>query len=60
VLATLATDGVDEAYHRLREQGGLDAATNSGHPGETELLADLAELVAAGVPPVPPTRQGSP
>jgi hypothetical protein len=52
-LAALSTSGVDEAYHRLREHGGLDAATGSGHPGETELLPSLAELIATGGPPVP-------
>jgi hypothetical protein len=52
-LAALTTDSMDEAYHRLRERGGPDALTGGGHPGETELLAALAELIAAGGPPTP-------
>jgi hypothetical protein len=52
-LAALATHGTDEAYHRLRERGGPDTLTVSGHPGETELLTHLADLIATGGPPVP-------
>jgi hypothetical protein len=52
-LAALSADGPDEVFHVLREQGGLDAASGSGHPGEPALSAALAELIAAGGPPVP-------
>jgi hypothetical protein len=52
-MAALAVDGPNEAYLVLRERGGLDAPADSGHPGEAALRGALAELIAAGGPPVP-------
>jgi hypothetical protein len=51
--AALAVDGPDEAFLILRERGGLDAPGSSGHPDEAGLREALAELIAAGGPPVP-------
>jgi hypothetical protein len=51
-LAALAVDGPQEAYLVFRERGGLDAPVDSGHPDEAVLRAALAELIAAGGPPV--------
>jgi hypothetical protein len=50
--AALAVDGPHEAFLALRERGGLDAP-GSGHPDEAALRDDLAELIAAGGPPIP-------
>jgi hypothetical protein len=52
-LAALATDGQDEAYHLLREADALQAVAGSDHPGAAVLSGALADLVAAGGPPVP-------
>ncbi|MFD1084711.1 plasmid pRiA4b ORF-3 family protein [Micromonospora andamanensis] len=51
--AALAVDGPNEAYLVLRERDGLDAWSNSGHPDEPTLRDGLAELIAAGGPPIP-------
>ena len=51
--AALAVDGPYEAFLVLRERGGLDAPGSSGHPDEAALRDALAELIAAGGPPVP-------
>jgi len=50
--AALAVDGPHEAFLVLRERGGLDTP-GSGHPDEAALRDDLAELIAAGGPPIP-------
>ncbi len=50
--AALAVDGPDEAFLVLRERAGLDAP-DSGHPDEAALRDGLAELIAAGGPPIP-------
>ncbi|MCM4084572.1 plasmid pRiA4b ORF-3 family protein [Paractinoplanes hotanensis] len=50
--AALAVDGPREAFLVLRERGGLDAP-GSGHPDEAVLRDGLAELIAAGGPPIP-------
>jgi hypothetical protein len=51
--AALAVDGPHEAFLVLREHAGLDALGTSGHPDEAALRDGLAELVAAGGPPIP-------
>ncbi len=51
-MAALAADGPHEALLVLRERGGLDALGGSGHPDEADLRDALAELIAAGGPPV--------
>jgi len=51
-MAALAVDGPHEAFLVLRERGGLDALGGSGHPDEPALRDGLAELIAAGGPPV--------
>jgi len=50
--AALAVDGPHEAFLVLRERGGLDAP-GTGHPDEAALRDGLAELIAAGGPPIP-------
>jgi hypothetical protein len=52
-LAALATDGREEAYHLLREADVLHAVADSDHPDAAVLSSALADLVAAGGPPVP-------
>jgi len=52
-VAALAVDGPHEAFLVLREHGGLDAKGSSGHPDEAALRDGLAELIAAGGPPIP-------
>jgi hypothetical protein len=51
-MAALAVDGPQEAFLVLRERGGLDALGDSGHPDEAALQDALAELIAAGGPPI--------
>jgi hypothetical protein len=51
--AALAVDGPQEAFLVLRERDGLDAPVTSGHPDEAALRDGLAELIAAGGPPIP-------
>jgi hypothetical protein len=52
-LAALATDGLEEAYHLLREADALHAVADSDHPDAEVLTSALADLVAAGGPAVP-------
>jgi hypothetical protein len=52
-MAALTVDGPHEAYLVLQEHDGLDEQGRSGHPDETALRGALAELIAAGGPPVP-------
>jgi hypothetical protein len=51
--AALAVDGPQEAFLVLRERDGLEARMTSGHPDEAALRDGLAELIAAGGPPIP-------
>jgi hypothetical protein len=49
-LAALTADGPQEAYLVFQ---GHDASTDTGHPGEALLRAELAAFVAAGGPRIP-------
>lgn len=51
-LVALAADGPEEAYHLLRDIDGLGTVAGSGHPDAATLREALADLVAAGGPPV--------
>ena len=52
-LAALTTDGAEEAYHLLRDLDALTTVADSGHPDAAALTKALADLIAAGGPPVP-------